>query len=418
MGGRSLAPAFCGALLIGAHASAQLTSPRPDVYEMTDVGGGWFRAEEAVAQGRDVWILPGSGSSALFTQCEIRLAPADAFTSGDFVDTVMWTPPDQYVPILSRAFPGMTAFSALARIEVDGLPAVTLTVQALVNGAPTTWLSVIMYRAGHVVTVSCGSLADRFERNRAALVDFIDQIRFSPDGAHTAAAGAGSTGEAAAAGPADATAGPTGAPARPGPVASAAAGCGRGEIGGDLRLAVNRDCRALLTELIAAGADPNQRDDSGGTLLFNAASLDNADMIRLLVAAGADVDARDVYGNTALTAAAFDGGARAARALLDLGADPNSEDENGATPIYHAAGFGEDEILRMLLDAGADPDAPASVGQTPLILAALADEADAVRMLLEAGADFGKRTARGETALDVAASEAIRRLLIDAGATE
>ncbi len=170
------------ALSAAAPAVAQLESPHPDVYDMGGVQGEWFYSTTAAEQGRDIWILPGSGSIVLFTQCEIRLAPLDDFTPGAFADHVMGMSGSAYEQLLSGSIERITAMSERELVEVDGLPAVTHTIDALHNDAAVTWLHLFTYRAGHLVTTMCGTPSDGFEETRPALETFIDQIAYARAG--------------------------------------------------------------------------------------------------------------------------------------------------------------------------------------------------------------------------------------------
>ena len=89
---------------------------------------------------------------------------------------------------------------------------------------------------------------------------------------------------------------------------------------------------AWVQACLAAGADPNARDEDGDTPLHHLAS---------------DLDE-------------VDGAPQMAILLLDAGANPNARDNRGATPLHavymgtHSAGL---EFVVLLLEAGADPNA-------------------------------------------------------------
>ncbi len=133
---------------------------------------------------------------------------------------------------------------------------------------------------------------------------------------------------------------------------------------------------ASLRALLAAGARvPSHIALAGG--LSYASPLDIAviqrdePMIRALVAAGQDVNALDESGLSLLTQAALMNDAALVRLLVSLGADVNRTDESGATPLMHAAqmDYGETGVVEALLAAGASRAARDKDGRTALDLA-------------------------------------------------
>lgn len=79
---------------------------------------------------------------------------------------------------------------------------------------------------------------------------------------------------------------------------------------------------AILSELIAAGATIEARNDDGNTALWLAAAGDSIEIINILIAAGANVD---------------------------------NQNDNGATVLMYAASAGKPAIVELLLRVGADP---------------------------------------------------------------
>jgi len=85
--------------------------------------------------------------------------------------------------------------------------------------------------------------------------------------------------------------------------------------------------------LLAAGADPNIKDSSGGsTPLIWAAINKRADMVKLLISRGADPNLASESGSTALHSA---GNAEVAQALLAGGANPNAAITPADTARYN-----------------------------------------------------------------------------------
>lgn len=161
---------------------------------------------------------------------------------------------------------------------------------------------------------------------------------------------------------------------------------------------------ALLAWGVAA--DPAGRwlpGERATTPLMRAAGRpDGIAVLTVLLAAGADPSWRDAEGNTALHLALGDpAGAEAARLLLRNGAAADAASDDGSTPLHVAASYGADQAMaELLLDAGASADAEGAEGVTPLMLAAAyATEPGLLAALLDASeepckADESTRTAR------------------------
>jgi ankyrin repeat protein len=221
-------------------------------------------------------------------------------------------------------------------------------------------------------------------------------------------------------------------------------------------------------QLLAAGANVNDKAPGGTSALVMAAHSGNGAVAAFLVERGADVNTADA-GYTALHAAILRGDVPLVKALVARGADANAPlakgtpsryyskdwafNENlvGATPIWLAARFGEPEMMRALVAAGADLSATMKDGTTVLMstivptrgvgtfragdrreryqgpadVAAKGDGEDeeitlrAAGAALDLGADVNAVNTDGETALHLAAALALNKvvqLLVDRGA--
>lgn len=170
-----------------------------------------------------------------------------------------------------------------------------------------------------------------------------------------------------------------------------------------------KKARAAIETLVAAGADPEQRNSAGRAPLFYCATRS---AVLTLVAAGADPNAREgENGKTVLADVASYSSRPAlgrilAKALIDVGADPNLADSLGATPLFYAAANGCFVQAQFLIGAGADPNARDKNGAAPLHAAFVSstsrssDYLFTVRALLAAGADPLATDASGRTPLE------------------
>ena len=126
---------------------------------------------------------------------------------------------------------------------------------------------------------------------------------------------------------------------------------------------------AVVTDLLAAGADSNARDEDGMTVLHRATHCGcNGSVVAALLANGADPAARhDQWdGWTPLHFAAEGGvGATAVTTLLVAGADVMALATDGRTPLHLAAARGTPSRIAALLDAGADPSVQDDRGRSP-----------------------------------------------------
>ncbi|WP_248962178.1 ankyrin repeat domain-containing protein [Sphaerisporangium perillae] len=125
---------------------------------------------------------------------------------------------------------------------------------------------------------------------------------------------------------------------------------------GDLTAAVRRGAVGEIRDLLAAGADPDERDpETGLDALMIASGRADAAAVRALLDAGADVFTTDAKaGATALHKACQGGSAQVVRDLLDAGAFVDAvAATTGHTPLMDALWFKWPQIVEVLLDRGA-----------------------------------------------------------------
>jgi ankyrin repeat protein len=189
-----------------------------------------------------------------------------------------------------------------------------------------------------------------------------------------------------------------------------------------LHWAVYNDEDDLVDRLIAAGANPNLRNDYGATPLAEAAITGNAQVIRKLLKAGADVESRNADGQTALMIVARSANLEAANLLLKAGANVNAKENwRGQTALMWAAAQSQPGMVQLLIKHGAKVNERSALtnherqvtaeprmqqrpsgGLTPLLYAARAGCAGCARELLKGGADVNLADPDGITPLIMA----------------
>lgn len=174
-----------------------------------------------------------------------------------------------------------------------------------------------------------------------------------------------------------------------------------------LGVAVSMNQPGAVKLLLAAGADPDGSQPAGTPLLHQAALSGFHEIVQHLVDAGADVDGRDEKGRTPLHLAAHNKQEKAAVLLLAAGADPNRADAKGMTPL-HVAVWGSGKLLDLLLKSGGSPNRQDEDGLTPLHHAALLCRPEAVDRLLLSCPDRSLRDKEGRLAEDCALGSAKR----------
>ncbi|KAL8669455.1 MAG: hypothetical protein Q9168_005951 [Polycauliona sp. 1 TL-2023] len=170
---------------------------------------------------------------------------------------------------------------------------------------------------------------------------------------------------------------------------------------------------ALMTHLIASGADVHATGKDGDTNFTTSASssLDQSsseNVIESRVAASpSDVDSflgSSTLGTaTPLQIAAYRGHLHIALLLLEHGASPHTTDEGYRTAISFAAEGNETAIIKHLLDYGANIHARDKYLMTPSMTAASHGSWASLQMLKRRGANFQMRAITGGTVLHYAA---------------
>ncbi|MAT16776.1 MAG: hypothetical protein CMJ46_16075 [Planctomyces sp.] len=120
-----------------------------------------------------------------------------------------------------------------------------------------------------------------------------------------------------------------------------------------------------LKEYVASGGDLSEFDSSGETALMHAAAPPfHEELFSNLLAAGADVNERRKDSETGLMIACAGGDAQAVACWLNAGGDPDMRTTLNATALMYGAP--DAMIVRILLECGADPAAKDNDGDTAL----------------------------------------------------
>lgn len=145
------------------------------------------------------------------------------------------------------------------------------------------------------------------------------------------------------------------------------------------------DRQQFARTLREAPASVNAKGHGSWTPLMYAALYGDAEAVRLLLAARANPNMANESGGTALMYALDD--AEKTRLLLDAGADPNARSGEGRTALLIAVGrTGSYPIVKLLLEKGASVSARLSDGRGVLPLAIAARDASLLQLLLDHGA--------------------------------
>jgi ankyrin repeat protein len=138
-----------------------------------------------------------------------------------------------------------------------------------------------------------------------------------------------------------------------------------------LKEALSKKDTVLAAKMIKEGADPNEQDANGTTLLMNACHFPDLPVARFLIGHGATIDQpRSVKGRTPLmVACAYWCGVDMVKLLVENGAAVNAESQDGTTALMLAASNEKLDVVNYLLEHGADPNKKNVAGKTALDLA-------------------------------------------------
>ena len=175
---------------------------------------------------------------------------------------------------------------------------------------------------------------------------------------------------------------------------------------------------ARIAALLAAGADPNQRDGHGRTPLHVATFARQRDAIRRLANGGADLGALEADRYDAVTIAAVADDEATLALLLALGASAKlTTSRYDGTALIAAAHLGHDGVVRQLIAAGAPLEHVNNLHWTALIEAIVLGDGGkrhqaVVRDLLAAGASTALADRSGETPLALARGRGYTEMVV------
>jgi ankyrin repeat protein len=177
-----------------------------------------------------------------------------------------------------------------------------------------------------------------------------------------------------------------------------------------LHAAAARGDVAVLTQLLGAKADINQRDTYGRTPLHVATFAKQHAAVRALVQAGADTGVLESDRYDAVTIAAVADDEETLRTLLSLGASAKLVTSRyDGTALIAAAHLGHDGVVRQLIAAGAPLDHVNNLHWTATIESIVLGNGGTrhqatLRALVDAGANLQLTDRHGKTPLDLARS--------------
>lgn len=157
-----------------------------------------------------------------------------------------------------------------------------------------------------------------------------------------------------------------------------------------------------IVDAVAAGANINASDVKGWTMLMEAVSIGNIDIVDILLENQADVHAQNNNGYNAFMLAALQGKVAILERLYAKGALINIQNFQGQTALMLAAANNHILVLDFLITKGADIDISDNQGFTALIDAAESACLTAVLRLIDAGAHIDAHDREDRTALIVA----------------
>ncbi|KAK2492395.1 hypothetical protein MC885_015346 [Smutsia gigantea] len=162
----------------------------------------------------------------------------------------------------------------------------------------------------------------------------------------------------------------------------------------------------LVEELLDSGISVDSSFQYGWTPLMYAASISNAELVRVLLDRGANASFDKDKQTILITACSAHGSEeqtlKCVELLLSRNADPNFACRRLMTPVMYAARNGHPHVVALLVAHGAEVNAQDENGYTALMWAARQGHKKVVLKLLELGANKMVQTKDGKTASEIA----------------
>ena len=164
--------------------------------------------------------------------------------------------------------------------------------------------------------------------------------------------------------------------------------------------------REILNLLIAAGANPNIKDDKGDLpFMF---LIEDPEILKESITQKVDLELEDIYGQSILYLSAYNGFLKTVEVLLNAGALPNPNNirsKYNKLPLVAASGQGHIDIVKILIDRGAEinrQEGRNGIEDTALTAATKTKRIEIVQYLLSRGADASISLKYSGTALEIA----------------
>lgn len=171
-----------------------------------------------------------------------------------------------------------------------------------------------------------------------------------------------------------------------------------------------------ITQLLAEhkGFDVDVQDEIGWTPLMIAASVkDSERLVEFLLSKGADPNEKNNTGQTVVHFVTSKNNIDIARRLFENQppASARIRDKRGQYALHRAAAIGSVPMINLLIKNKSPLNATDSDGQTALHHAVAEGHGDAAVALLKAGAETDKQDLEGKLALDLAPDKEVRKYI-------